>query len=163
MQIAPVHAHEEQRLASLARTNLLDTPHERDFDRLVFTAAQAFRVPIAALTLIEAKRQWFKSAVGVSTAETPRDISFCSHTILETDVTVIEDATRDVRFRDNPFVTGQPHIVFYAGAPVFSADGFPLGSFCVIDRFSRQMTKQQIRLLKQLSGEAQILIQRYSC
>ena len=161
MVIAPAHPREEERLASLVKSSLLDTPRDRDIDRLIFTIAQAFRVPIATLTLIDANRQWFKSAVGLEVTETSRDVAFCAHTIIQSDVLVVEDTTQDIRFRDNPLVVHPPSVRFYAGAPVLSTDGLPLGSLCIVDRTPRHMTKHEVMFLKQLAHEAEILIQRF--
>lgn len=162
MVIAAPHPQEEERLASLLRSNMLDTPRDRELDRLIFTAAQIFRLPIVILTLIDAERQWFKSAVGVTVLETRRDIAFCAHTILQSDIMIVEDATKDLRFHDNPLILEEPFIRFYAGVPVLSADGFPVGSFCIIDRLARQIGREEIVTLKQLAHEAEILIRRFS-
>jgi len=128
---------EARRLAALRALDVLDTEPEAIFDNLTTLAAQTFRTPIALVSLIDAERQWFKSCVGLAAGETSRDVAFCDHTIRQARTMVIPDATADPRFRDNPLVTGEPFIRFYAGAPLISPDGYRLGSFCVIDYVPR--------------------------
>lgn len=126
-------ADEARRLAALRALDVLDTEPEAIFDNLTVLAAQTFQTPVALVSLIDAERQWFKSCVGMGGGETPRDIAFCDHTIRQARTMLIPDAAADPRFRDNPLVTGEPFVRFYAGAPLTSPDGFRLGSFCVID------------------------------
>ncbi|WP_119157815.1 GAF domain-containing protein [Caldimonas tepidiphila] len=136
---APIPDDETERLAALHRIMLLDTPPEERFDRLVEFAAHELDMPIALISLLDEGRQWFKSRVGVSLAETPRDISFCAHTILGEELLVIEDASEDERFADNPLVTGEAHIRFYAGAPLKSPSGHKVGTLCVLDTRPRRL------------------------
>ncbi len=155
---APQHPQEETRLARLRSCGVLDTPREHRFERLVFIAAQIMKTPIAKINFVDADRLWSKAFVGVSTREFARDIAFCSVTILQKDMLVVEDTRVDPRFVSNPLVTGAPFIRFYAGVPLFSDDGLPLGSLCVIDRQPRRVSNDQIRSLKMLAREAEELV-----
>lgn len=134
MTPAPFPENEEARLRALARCELLDTAFESQFDAITAVAREICGVPIAAISLIDGKRQWFKSLVGLPPGlrETPRDISFCGHAIIGTEMLEVHDACTDERFRDNPLVTGAPHIRRYAGVPLIDPDGFALGTLCVI-------------------------------
>jgi diguanylate cyclase (GGDEF)-like protein len=133
MIAAPKPENEDSRLAALNALKLLDTDSEERFDRITRLAQRVFGTSMATFTLIDADRQWFKSEVGADAKESPRDVSFCSHAILDPDTTVIEDAREDARFSDNPLVTGNPNIRFYAGHPVTAPGGEVLGTLCVID------------------------------
>jgi diguanylate cyclase (GGDEF)-like protein len=132
--------NERQRLATLRSLKLLDTPPEERFDRITRLARNVFGVPIALVTLVDAERQWFKSNQGLKGRETPRSISFCGHTILQDHPMVVEDARTDDRFSDNPSVTGDPNVRFYAGYPLSAPDGSKLGSLCIIDRKPRKLS-----------------------
>lgn len=123
MKAPDLPPEELERQAALERTGLLDTEPEERFDRFTRMACNAFRVPIALVSLVDENRQWFKSCQGLSASETSRGISFCGHAILNSSLLVIEDASLDPRFSDNPLVTGDPHIRFYAGAPYTTAKG----------------------------------------
>ncbi len=125
------------RLAALHAHGVLDTPPEAAFDRITELAAELFDAPIALVSLVDAERQWFKSAVGLAVRETPREYAFCDHTIRSDEVMVVADAAHDDRFRDNPLVTGDPGVRFYAGAPLTLPSGARLGSLCIIDREPR--------------------------
>ncbi|MBW4934764.1 PAS domain-containing protein [Marinobacter sp. F4206] len=144
-------AHEQERQAALDRSGLLDSSPEERFDRFTRIACKMFDVPIALVSLVDRNRQWFKSCQGLTTPETPRDISFCGHAILHSDVFVIEDTLHDSRFNDNPLVTEAPFIRFYAGAPLHSADGFRLGTLCLIDRKPRRFSEDDQTLLRELA------------
>ncbi len=148
---APLPEGEEQRLRSLQETGLMDSAAEERFDRFTRIAAALFEVPIALITLVDEKRQWFKSRKGIDATETPRDQAFCAHAILGNDVLQVPDALVDERFADNPVVTGAPRVRFYAGAPLTLADGSPVGTLCVLDHRPRNLDDSQLRLLRDLS------------
>jgi GAF domain-containing protein len=139
----PVIANEKQRLNVLWQYEVLDTVPEEVFDDLTELAARICEAPIAMITLVDEKRQWFKSKVGVSVKETSRDISFCGHAIGQTELFIVPDATKDQRFANNPLVISDPKIRFYAGAPLVTPDGHALGTLCVIDKVPRELRPDQ--------------------
>ena len=150
---------EALRLAALERLAVLDTLPERAYDDLVALAAQICGTPIALISLVDAKRQWFKAKIGLTADETHRDYAFCAHAIEVPDqVLEVEDASRDPRFADNPLVTGAPNIRFYAGAPIVTPNGHPLGTVCVIDSKPRQLDAAQLRALEALARYASHLL-----
>ncbi len=164
MQAATVTDHasaaEARRLAALHRLEILDTAPESDFDDLVLLASQVCGMPISLVSLVDADRQWFKARIGLSVQETSRDIAFCARTIDTPDqVFVVEDATADARFADNPLVTGEPHVRFYAGAPIVDPDGHALGTVCVIDTRTREFDATQRRCLAALARQASLLLE----
>jgi PAS domain S-box-containing protein len=134
---------EADRLAALERYEIMDTSHEGAFDDLVRVAAQICGTPMALISLVDSERQWFKAALGVEAAETPRDIAFCAHAIEQQGVFIVDDAAADDRFRENPLVTGDMGLRFYAGAPLETPDGLPMGTLCVLDREPRTLTPEQ--------------------
>ena len=142
--------NEQQRLRSLYELELLDTDASAMFDGAVELAAQITGCPIALVSLVDTDRQWFAAARNLDASETGRDVSFCGHAILDDQVLVVPDARVDARFHDNPLVTSDPSIVFYAGAPLAMPDGTTLGTVCVIDREPRYLSERQIRALSQL-------------
>lgn len=144
-------ALERARIERLQSYRILDTERETQFDRIVYTAAQMFRTPIALLSFVDATRQWFKSGVGLRLTEMPRGVAFCAHTIKSDDVMIIEDATQDARFVGNPLVTEPPFVRFYAGAPLIGPDGLRLGSLCVLDTRARNLTTAQANHLRLLA------------
>lgn len=150
MQAPNRPANEVQRQAALDASGLLDTPTEERFDRLVRLAAQVCEAPIALISLVDRERQWFKARVGLETVQTDRCVSFCGHVVAEEAPLVVEDARKDQRFSDNPLVTGAPALRSYVGLPIRSADGFVLGSLCVIDREPRKLEPGQLESLVDL-------------
>lgn len=146
-------ANESKRLEALHQYNLLDSDPETAFDDFVHLAAFICSTPIALITLVDSDRQWFKAKVGIDACQTPREDAFCSDTILATDVMIVEDASRDTRYATNPLVTSDPHIRFYAGAPLIDSNGFELGSLCVIDSKPRTLPKDQQRALEALARQ----------
>ncbi|UTW06120.1 PAS domain S-box protein [Pseudomonas benzenivorans] len=152
---APLPLDEAARLAELERYALLDSPAEEAFDDLTLLAAQLCEVPIALISLVDAERQWFKSRVGLDACETPRESAFCAHAILSPTLMEVPDALADPRFRDNPLVTGPPHIRFYAGMPLTTRSGHRLGTLCVIDQRPRQLNPGQREGLQRLARQVQ--------
>lgn len=154
MQIAPFPANEKSRIARLRLLNILDTEPEERFDRLTRMAKRLFSVPIAQITLIDSNRQWFKSGATPSGPETSRDVSFCAHAILGETALQVPNALEDERFVDNPLVTGDPNIRFYAGYPLKVGE-HNLGTLCVIDDKPRVFTEEELALLKDLAEMAE--------
>ncbi len=138
---------ETQRLKSLHTLRVLDTNPEARFDRITSMAARVFDVEICLVSLVDSERQWFKSRKGLEACETSRDISFCGHAILEEAVFVVEDTLTDARFEDNPLVTDNPSIRFYAGCPVHAPDGHRVGTLCLIDSRARKFDQKDARTL----------------
>jgi GAF domain-containing protein len=152
--IAPRPANETERLVTLRGYEILDTEPEAAFDDLTLLASQICQTPIALISLVDDERQWFKSKVGVSERETPRDIAFCAWAILERDIFIVPDASKDERFCENPLVLLDPKIRFYAGAPL-SVNGHAIGTLCVVDRVPRQLSPEQLQALEALGRQAQ--------
>jgi PAS domain S-box-containing protein len=150
---APLPANEPERLDALRRYGVLDTPPEHAFDDLALLASQICGTPVALVSLVDSERQWFKARVNFEKAETPRDVAFCAHAVLGKDLFVVPDASADRRFAGNPLVTGRDGIRFYAGAPLVTSDGFPIGTLCVMDRKPRRLTPDQTDALKALSRQ----------
>jgi PAS domain S-box-containing protein len=150
---APLPHNETPRLEVLRQYNILDTPPEEAFDNFTALAAQICETPIALITLVDYHRQWFKSKVGLTVTETPREIAFCAYTILKKDIFVVRDASVDERFTNNPLVTATPHIRFYAGVPLITSQGYALGTLCVIDSVPRELNPKQSGALQALSRQ----------
>lgn len=152
MKKPDIPENEEARLKTLRSLNILDTLPEERFDRLTRMAKRLFGVPIALVSLVDKDRQWFKSAEGLDASETPRDISFCGHAILGSEVFIIPDASKDERFADNPLVLDKPDIRFYAGCPLKAEDGSKLGTLCVIDQEPRNISEDDREILQDLAS-----------
>ena len=149
-------AREAERIASLRRLRQLDTAPEERFDRLTRIAALVVGVPIAMVSLVDADRQWFKSRIGMAASQTPRSVSFCGHAIAAGGPFVVSDAGADARFADNPLVTGEPGIRFYAGFPLDDGNGHKLGTLCVADRRARSLSAEQVAILTELAALAEL-------
>ena len=154
---------EAARLAALRRYRILDTDPEQAFDDLTMLASHICGTPMALITLIDEDRQWFKSEVGVGLRQTERSIAFCTHAITQPGIMEVPDAREDDRFRHNPMVVGEPHIRFYAGAPLITPDGHGLGTLCVVDVKPRRLTDKQSLALEALRRQAQAQLElRYN-
>ena len=155
----PVPGNERTRLAALAASGLVDSGYEQRFDRLVRLASMVTGSPAAMISLLTSTRQWFKARVGIPLEESSRDLAFCSHAILQNDLFVVEDALADERFRENPMVTQEPRIRFYAGVPLRDKSGQPLGTLCVIDNEPRRLRSAEVQGLLDLAEIASAEIQ----
>lgn len=152
--------NEEERLNALLEYEVMDTLPEDDYDNITRIASQICNTPISLITLIDDRRQWFKSRQGMDSEETPREVSFCAHGILnQHEPFIVRNSLEDVRFKDNPLVTGAPHVEFYAGIPLINPDGFALGSLCVIDNHPRDISEQQLNTLQSLAKQVVKLLE----
>ena len=152
MQAPMIPGNEPQRMAAVARLSILDTKSEQSFDSIVELAGTLASTPIAAFSIIDSERQWFKSSIGLDLRQTGRDISFCGHVVASDKELIVPNAREDQRFHDNPLVTDGPGIGFYAGVPVHGPDNFCIGSLCVIDQKPRQLSVAQVAGLHHLAG-----------
>ena len=153
MANAALPENEQDRIRKLYELDILDTLEEQAYDDLTRLAAEICQTPVALVTLIDHDRQWFKSHHGIDVQETPREYSFCAHAILGDDVLVVEDASLDERFSDNPVVTGEPHLKFYAGAPLIMSNNIKLGTLCVVGNESRSISVAQKAALQMLARQ----------
>jgi len=162
MKVPEIPVNEVERLRALESYYVLDTAAEPEFDALTRIAAHIAGVPIALVSLIDADRQWFKSRYGLEALETPREVSFCGHVVFAEAPLLVKDASMDSRFADNPLVTGEPHVKFYAGSPLTTPDGFVLGTLCVIDNHPKDLTPEQQDMLSLLADQvvAQLELRR---
>lgn len=156
---APKPPNEEARLEALRRYQILDTPREAAYDDIAKLAAYICEAPIAVVNLIDSDRQWFKSEIGLGVSETPLTFSICAHALLETDFLLVPDTLEDCRFRDNPLCCSEPNLRFYAGALLRSADGFALGTLCVLDRKPRTLNQEQQDVLRTLANQISGLLE----
>jgi diguanylate cyclase (GGDEF)-like protein len=147
--------NEWDRVCALHNLNILDSVAEERFDRITRLAKKLFKVPIVLMSFIDGHRQWIKSKQGIAITEVPREISFCSHTILEDNMMVVEDTSQDIRFFDNPFVVGEPYIRSYIGYPIKLFNQYNVGTLCLIDTIPRQFKLQDMRALKDLAAMVQ--------
>jgi len=156
---APIPDNEAQRLAALREYHILDTAAEQAYDDITALAAYLCGVPIAMISLVDESRQWFKSKLGLNQQETPRDVAFCAHAILQTEPLIVRDALKDARSADSALVTREPHIRFYAGFPLATPEGFALGTLCAIDRRPRQLSASQKTAMQALSRQVMALLE----
>ncbi|RZV52436.1 MAG: sensor domain-containing diguanylate cyclase [Pseudomonadales bacterium] len=159
---APTPENEAERLARLKSMRVLDTPVEERFERITRLVCRTLGVPIAAVSLVDSDRQWFKSIQGLDVEETPRDISFCGHAIMHDEPLVVGNALEDERFHDNPLVAEAPSIRFYAGCPLVMADGTRIGTLCAIDQQPREITEDELIVLRDLAAMVQSELQAAS-
>lgn len=151
--------NEAERLRALQSYHILDSVEEQEYDDITLLASEICQAPICVISLIDKDRQWMKSKVGISVSETAREISFCGHTILQpTEITIVPDARLDNRFSDNPLVTGDLNVVFYAGVPLVDEDGYALGTLCAIDSKPRELSERQVNALRILSKSVMSLL-----
>ncbi len=152
--------YEQKRIDKLNGFNLLDTLPEKEFDELVKLCTLICETPVALISLVDEKRQWFKACLGLGISQTSRNIAFCDYTIRMRDTFVVEDTTRDDRFKENPLVTGEPHIRFYAGTPLWTHDGYCIGSLCVIDTKPRTLSVVQKDAMEVLARQVMITVEK---
>jgi GAF domain-containing protein len=156
----PLLINEAERLEELHSLNLLDTADEEVLNDIVKLASSVLGCPVSLISLIDSDRQWFKAKVGTEVAETPREISFCGHTIEKDELLLVENALEDKRFMDNPLVALDPNIRFYAGQPLITKNGFKIGTLCVIDVVPKKITDEQKSLLQILAKQTMYIIER---
>jgi signal transduction histidine kinase len=161
MKLPEIPENEELRFDALKEYSILDTLPEKEYDELTALASFICKTPISLISLIDDKRQWFKSKQGLSANETPKEFAFCAHAINRPEeVFIIPDSRKDERFFDNPLVTDAPYVIFYAGVPLISETGFPLGTLCVFDNTPRELDADQIKALKYLANQVTRLMEK---
>ncbi|MDP3610176.1 MAG: diguanylate cyclase [Methylophilus sp.] len=154
-----VNTTELNRLSAVRKLEILDSENEKDFDDLVSLAVLVFEVPISTVTIMDSYRQWFKASVGLNVKETSRDISFCNHAIQQFEPMIVPDASLDSRFVNNPLVTGEPHLAFYAGVPLLNSDNLAIGTFCIMDSKPKHLTAKQIDILNAIANQVVKLLE----
>ena len=159
MKSPDIPSNEVSRLAALKKFEILDTISEKEFDDITFLASQICGTPIALVSFIDENRQWFKSKIGLSEAETSREVSFCAHAINNNELFEVQNALKDERFADNPLVTGELNVRFYAGMPLTTSDGLNLGTLCVLDHVPRKLDENQLQAMESLSRLVMRLIE----
>jgi GAF domain-containing protein len=150
---------EADRLKAIEEFGILDTPREDDYDDIAKLAAQNCDAPISAVTFVARDKQWFKAEVGLGIRETSLDVSICKHAMLHHGLFVVPDTTKDARFSGNAYVTGEPHFRFYAGVPLETPEGLPIGTLCVLDYKPRVLTENQAFALKALARQVMIQLE----
>ncbi|HLZ54521.1 MAG TPA: GAF domain-containing protein [Verrucomicrobiae bacterium] len=156
---APLPNNEAERLAALKEYRILDTGTEQPYNDITALAAHICQVPIATISLLDEARQWFKARVGMARMQTPREIAFCAHTILQHKPLIVRDARKDRRFANNALVTGEPYIRFYAGFPLVSQEGLALGTLCAMDRKPRELSARQEKAMQALVRQVMALLE----
>jgi hypothetical protein len=156
---APMPTNEAERLAALKSYHILDTAAEQCYDDITALAAHICGVPIVIISLVDEYRQWFKAKIGLDVEQTPREIAFCAHAILQKEPFIVMDATKDERFANNPLVKGETHIQFYAGFPLITPEGLALGTLCAIDRQPRQLSAEQEKAMQALQRQVMALLE----
>ncbi len=160
MKLPKIPKNENDRLEDLKSYSILDTLSEKDYDDLTAIASEICNTSISLVSLIDDKRQWFKSHHGLSAEETPKAYAFCAHAINNpNEILIVPDSRKDERFHDNPLVTGDPRVIFYAGVPLISKNGYPLGTLCVIDDKPKVLTKNQLKSLTALANQVMRLME----
>jgi diguanylate cyclase (GGDEF)-like protein len=162
MLLSPIPIDEQERLQALHDLKILETPINEAFERITRLAKRIFNVPIATISLIDEKRQWLKSVQGLNACETSRDTAICSHTILQDDIFVVHDTLEDDRFRNNPFVVGDPGIRFYAGYPLWTQSNQKIGTLCIVDQTPRSFILEDFDVLRDLAGIVQSELRQHS-
>ena len=163
MQVPGIPRNEAERIQVLRELLILDTDPEERFDVITVYCQSRFDCAIALVTLVDSDRQWFKSACGLNVRETPRDISFCGHVILQDEVMVINDTLQDPRFADNPLVLGAPFIRFYAGAPLTLSSGHNVGTLCIIDPKPKRLAEEEVAHLEVLARLVSLDLEDHRC
>ncbi|MFA5995053.1 MAG: GAF domain-containing protein [Patescibacteria group bacterium] len=155
MQSAPIPENEKERLKKIMELGILDTKPEERFDIITREATKALNVPISTITIIDDKREWYKSCQGLDINEAPREISFCAHAMMSRVLFFVEDTLKDDRFKNNPMVIDKPYIRFYAGASLYSKDGVNIGVFCIKDTKPRSLTTKEVARLIDFAKRAE--------
>ena len=155
----PLTTHESERLAALKSYQVLDSAAEQSYDDIAAMAAHVCQVPIALVSLVDEARQWFKAKVGWQQNQTPREVAFCAHAMLQNEPFVVRDAVKDKRFAANPLVTHSPFIRFYAGFPLVTPEGHALGTLCVLDQAARRLSAEQLQAMQALARQVMALLE----